>query len=79
MKPEDVPYYTNSEGKWKVDLLVRDYQGVAIGRVIIEGKPHFVIRWNGDINNSKDKGFPVSHGNPVWMLLPPGMKICIEP
>jgi len=76
MDPFQVPYYTDSEGnKFKVEVIVPDFNGLAIGRVFIEGKPHYVVRWNGDTNSV---GFPQSRGHPVWMLLPRGIQLSIE-
>jgi hypothetical protein len=28
------------------------------------------IRWNGNPNDPKDKGYPTSRGHPVWFELP---------
>jgi len=77
MDPFKVPYYKDRKGNsFKVEVIVPDFDGLAIGRVFIDDKPHYVVRWNGD--NDDDVGFPQSHGHPVWMLLPRGIKLSIE-
>lgn len=34
----------------------------------------FAMRWNGDINNANDKGYPSVFDNPMWFQLPYDIK-----
>jgi len=34
----------------------------------------FAMRWNGDINNDNDKGYPSVFDNPMWFQLPYDIK-----
>lgn len=35
-----------------------------------EGVTRLAIRWNGDIDDPEDKGYPKVFGNPMWFQLP---------
>jgi hypothetical protein len=35
-----------------------------------DGSNRFAMRWNGDINNPNDKGYPSVFDNPMWFQLP---------
>ena len=78
MCPEQVKYYKNSEEKWEVKLIVTDFNGMAIGKVDINGESCYVVRWNGDSNDPNDIGYPQSRGYPTWMLLAKGIKLMID-
>ena len=34
----------------------------------------FAMRWNGDLNDSEDKGYPSVLGHPMWFQLPYDIK-----
>jgi len=76
MDPNEVKYFNDGEKAFPVEIIINDYQGLAIGSVEIKSIKYTVIRWNG--NDNKHIGFPQSRGNPVWMILPKGLKISIE-
>lgn len=78
MDPNKVPNYRDGVNTYPVKLIVTDFNGMAIGKVKIEGKIQYVVRWNGDISDDTDIGFPQSHGNPVWMLLAEGIRLSID-
>ena len=44
---------------------------IAIGEWDQDGQQRFAMRWNGDINNPNDKGYPSVFDNPMWFQLPP--------
>ena len=69
MKPQDVNprnfqvhkiVYTSPNGGWSI----------AKGEWVDDGMERFAIRYNGDINNPEDNGFPSTFGNPMWFQLP---------
>lgn len=43
---------------------------IATGHWKDDEMERFAMRWNGDINNPNEKGFPLSHNNPMWFQLP---------
>lgn len=43
---------------------------IAIGEWVEDEMNRFAMRWNGDINNTNDKGYPSQGGNPMWFQLP---------
>lgn len=47
---------------------------VAIGEWVEDGEDRFAIRWNGDITNPNDLGYPSAFGNPMWFQLPDDLK-----
>lgn len=69
MNPKDV-----NPGNFKVNRIVytspKDDFSIAIGEWTEDEMNRFALRWNYDINNPDDIGFPNSHGHPVWFQLP---------
>jgi hypothetical protein len=43
---------------------------IAMGEWKGDKKDRFAFRWNGDINNPSDKGYPSVFNNPMWFQLP---------
>jgi len=75
MDPRQISEYIDGNDRYPVTICVNDINGMSIGKVQINGKDRYVVRWNGDSSNI---GFPQSHGNPVWMLLAEGIKLSID-
>jgi len=48
--------YTAPNGGWSI----------AKGEWVDDGMVRFAIRYNGDINDPNDKGYPSSRNNPMW-------------
>jgi hypothetical protein len=73
MKPENVNpknfivskiLYTSADGSFSI----------AIGEWTEDKMNRFAMRWNGDINNPIDKGYPSVFNNPMWFQLPYDIK-----
>ncbi|HEY1046299.1 MAG TPA: hypothetical protein VGF79_07660 [Bacteroidia bacterium] len=69
MKPEnanpknfivDKVIYTSPDGNFSI----------AKGEWVEDEMIRFAFRWNGDINNPSDKGYPSVFDNPMWFQLP---------
>lgn len=43
---------------------------IAVGEWTEDNMNRFAMRWNGDINNPSDKGYPSVFDNPMWFQLP---------
>ena len=46
------------------------YFSIAVGEWVEEGEIRFALRWNVDINDPSDHGFPSVFGHPMWFQLP---------
>lgn len=75
MNPRKVVNYTDGENSYPVTVVIDDINGMAIGKVDIDNKTRYVVRWNGEETNI---GFPQSHAKPAWMLLAAGIKLSID-
>ncbi len=75
MDPKNVPNFTDGESSYPVDIIINDFNGMAIGKVSIEDNSHYVVRWNYD---EESIGFPQSRGKPAWFLLAKGIKLHID-
>ena len=73
MKPEkanpknfriDKVIYTSPDGSFSI----------AKGEWTDDGMNRFAMRWNGDINNPDDKGYPSVFEHPMWFQLPYDIK-----
>lgn len=53
--------YTHPSTDWSVATMTYDEIPGCVG-----------IRWNGDINNPADLGYPSARGNGAWFILPEG-------
>lgn len=60
--------YTAPNGGWSI----------AKGEWVEDEMERFAIRYNGDINDPNDKGFPSTFGNPMWFQLPYEIKDLIQ-
>jgi hypothetical protein len=47
---------------------------IAKGEWTEDNMNRFAMRWNGDINNPSDKGYPSVFDNPMWFQLPYDIK-----
>jgi len=69
MNPENV-----NPKNFEVDRIIYTspdtHFSIAIGHWVEDEMERFAMRWNGNINNQDDKGFPSSHNNPMWFQLP---------
>lgn len=52
--------YTSGDGKFSI----------AKGVWTDDNTKRFAMRWNGDVSNSKDKGYPSVFDFPMWFQLP---------
>lgn len=69
MKPENA----NPNNFQVQKIIYTDPNGnfsIAIGEYDGDGVNRFAMRWNGDINNPNDKGYPTVFSNPMWFQLP---------
>lgn len=73
MKPENV-----NPKNFKVEKVIYtspdDYFSIAKGNWTEDGLNRFAMRWNGDINDPTDKGYPSVFDNPMWFQLPNDIK-----
>ena len=46
------------------------YFSIARGIWVEDGTERFAMRWNGDINDPNDKGYPKVFNYPMWFQLP---------
>jgi hypothetical protein len=56
--------YTSPDGSFSI----------AVGEWTEDKMKRFAMRWNGDINNPNDKGYPSVFDNPMWFQLPYDIK-----
>ena len=56
--------YTSTDG----------YFSIAKGVWTEDGQDRFAMRWNGDINDPNDKGYPSVFDHPMWFQLPYDIK-----
>lgn len=56
--------YTSPDGSFSI----------AKGEWIEDGMNRFAMRWNGEITNPNDKGYPSVFDNPMWFQLPYDIK-----
>lgn len=54
--------YTHPSTDWSVATMTYDDTPGCVG-----------IRWNGDITNKDDLGYPSARGNGAWFILPEGV------
>jgi hypothetical protein len=47
---------------------------IAKGEWTEDNMNRFAMRWNGDINNPNDKGYPSVFDHPMWFQLPYNIK-----
>lgn len=77
MKPEDA-----KPKNFKVEKVIYTspdgYFSVAKGEWTDDKMKRFAMRWNGDINNPNDKGYPSVFDNPMWFQLPYDIKGIIK-
>lgn len=43
---------------------------IAVGYWVEDEMERYAMRWNGDLNNPDDIGYPSVRGNPMWFQLP---------
>lgn len=61
--------------KWRIEPgsinIIYANDDWAVATMIYDGRPATGIRWNGDINNRNDLGYPSARGsNGAWFILP---------
>jgi hypothetical protein len=65
MKPENV-----NPKNFELIELIYDNDEFAIAYGIFEnGEKCLGMRWNGDLNNNDDKGYPKVFKNPMWFII----------
>lgn len=71
IKPENV-----KSGNFKVDKILFNNGNfsIAFGTWKNESKV-LAARWNGDITDEKDKGYPKTFGNPMWLIIDDEIKL----
>lgn len=73
MKPENA-----NPQNFKVSRIIYTYPdgsfSIAIGEWTDDNMNRFAMRWNGDINDPNDKGYPSVFNNPMWFQLPYDIK-----
>lgn len=73
MKPENV-----NPSNFKVDRILFNNGSFSIALGIWEsGSKVLAMRWNGDIADEEDKGYPKTFGNPMWFILDDEIKLPI--
>lgn len=73
MKPENA----NPKNFRVISIIYTSPDGsfsIAKGEWIEDNMNRFAMRWNGDINNQGDKGYPSVFDNPMWFQLPYDIK-----
>lgn len=65
MRPENV---RTKSFRTKNLLYQNNHFSIAYGS-LEDNKEVMAMRWNGDINNNDDIGFPQTFGNPVWFII----------
>ena len=51
---------------------------IAKGEWTEDEMPRFAMRWNGDINDPNDKGYPSVFDYPMWFQLPYDIKDILQ-
>ena len=73
MKPENA-----NPNNFKIDKIIyTSVDGsfsIARGEWTEDGMNRFAMRWNGDIHNPIDKGYPSVFDHPMWFQLPYDIK-----
>lgn len=73
MKPENV----NPGNFEQIDIIYDNSEfSIAYG-IFEEGEKCLGIRWNGDVNDEKDFGYPRSRNYPMWFILHQDLKLLI--
>lgn len=71
MKPENA-----NPSNFKVDRILFNNGSFSIALGIWESSTKkLAMRWNGDIGNEDDKGYPKTFGNPMWFILDDEIKL----
>lgn len=71
MKPENA-----NPSNFKVDKILFNNGSFSIALGIWESSSKkLAMRWNGDITNEDDKGYPKTFGNPMWFILDDEIKL----
>ena len=43
----------------------------SLATMTYDGHPALGMRWNGDLNDPRDLGYPSARGNGAWFIVPP--------
>ena len=73
MKPQDA-----NPQNFQVDKIIFNNQDFSISYgQWQDGNKSLAMRWNGDIHDPQDKGYPKTFGNPMWFLVDSDLTIPI--
>jgi hypothetical protein len=78
MHPHDAlsPKWRIEPGSIKVIYSNNDW---ALADITYDGVPRTGIRWNGDINDRNDLGYPSARGsNGAWFMLPDELTVIVK-